>query len=241
MSPIKSLQNDHISIKEILIFYLVLWVVLKGILEFLVDERLWFAKGENKSTLLFIIEIVIIFFTYLYVVFRIKVDAHTYLALAKPKITYLFYSLILSLIMFGLYYILLYDYQSANFRELTLDQSIIKIQEIPYYSIMLKVLILPVSEGIIFRGALLSSVMQKYGFVIAALFSSILWSVLHIGNTSFVGLALIIFLIFNVILGFLLCYLRYRAKSIWPAIVSHVCINILMLWVLVISRYTFVN
>lgn len=77
-------------------------------------------------------------------------------------------------------------------------------------------IVAPLSEEVFFRGFLFNGFRQRFGWKRAALLSSLVFSVAHLGLAT---------LIPTFILGFLLAYLFQRSNSLWPGILVHFLVN----------------
>lgn len=83
----------------------------------------------------------------------------------------------------------------------------------------------PILEEIIFRGYILKS-MQKYGNLTAVIVSSILFSLFHFNLVQFVN---------PILMGIIFSFITIKAKSIYPAIISHIfnnSITFLLIWLM---------
>jgi hypothetical protein len=78
------------------------------------------------------------------------------------------------------------------------------------------VLFAPVVEELFFRGFLFQGFRQRYGWVNAALLSSIIFGAAHLDPAAFIPTS---------ILGFLLAYMYHRTNSVWLPILLHVLVN----------------
>ncbi len=84
------------------------------------------------------------------------------------------------------------------------------------FLIFFVVFLAPLTEELLFRGFLLNYFWNRFGFITAALSSSILFSLLHQIPTVFIPI---------LILSLMLAFLYRRTGSIVPGIVIHVIIN----------------
>jgi membrane protease YdiL (CAAX protease family) len=78
----------------------------------------------------------------------------------------------------------------------------------------------PIVEEIIFRGYIFAGLRNDFGWVKAAIISSLLFSIIHFQITAFIPIF---------ILGMIFAYLYQRSNSIWPAIIMHVSTNTIAL------------
>jgi membrane protease YdiL (CAAX protease family) len=81
-------------------------------------------------------------------------------------------------------------------------------------------IIAPVVEEIFFRGFVFGGLRPRYGWVMAAVISSIAFAVLHFTPTAIIPIF---------ILGFIFAFLYQLSGSIWPGILMHVLTNSLAL------------
>jgi membrane protease YdiL (CAAX protease family) len=81
----------------------------------------------------------------------------------------------------------------------------------------------PVLEELLFRGVLLSALLQRWPVVPSALISSALFALVHLSGLQFQWFALPQLML----LALLLAWLRLRSGSIWPAVVAHGTHNLL--------------
>ena len=81
-----------------------------------------------------------------------------------------------------------------------------------WISFLALVVIPPLVEEIVFRGYLFPALSKRWGVVIGAVFSSLLFGAAHLQlNVT----------IYTLILGVILCMMYYRLGSIWPGIIFH--------------------
>lgn len=88
-------------------------------------------------------------------------------------------------------------------------------------------IIAPVTEELIFRGFMLSALINKWGFKWGIVIGSFMFSIAHFQ----VQAALLLFL-----MGMLLSILYIRTKSLWPGIIFHSVNNTLAMVLLVMSH-----
>lgn len=101
---------------------------------------------------------------------------------------------------------------------------LIALPALPLASTLISVLLAPLFEEGIFRGALLSALAPALGPLGAGVASTALFTALHVPEQAgyFWGLLPI------AALGGLAAWLRLRSGSLWPGIVAHVCFNALL-------------
>lgn len=80
------------------------------------------------------------------------------------------------------------------------------------------IIIAPIVEESIFRGLMLPAFAKKFGIVVAAIVTSILFGAVH-GQLN-VGIV-------TFILGLLLAWVYYKTRSLWPAIILHSLKNLI--------------
>lgn len=89
--------------------------------------------------------------------------------------------------------------------------------------VLLVVSLGPVVEELLFRGVLLSALLQRRGVLTSVLLTSALFALVHLAGLQFHWYAVPqLFL-----LALLLAWLRLRSGSIWPAVVAHGTNNML--------------
>lgn len=81
----------------------------------------------------------------------------------------------------------------------------------------------PMVEELLFRGVLLSALLQRWRAVPSVLISSALFGLAHLSGLQFQWFALPQL----ILLALLLAWLRMRSGSIWPAVVAHGTNNLL--------------
>ncbi|MDO4164318.1 MAG: type II CAAX endopeptidase family protein [Bacteroides sp.] len=74
----------------------------------------------------------------------------------------------------------------------------------------------PVLEELLFRGAITKVLLRKYRPGVAVLFSGLIFGIIHFNPVQVVGASII---------GFLLAWVYYRTRSLWPCILIHVLNN----------------
>lgn len=93
-------------------------------------------------------------------------------------------------------------------------------------SFFVTVIVAPITEEIYFRGFLFPA-FKRYGAVMAALLSSLVFGIVHFQlNVS----------IYTFLLGLFLCFMYQRLKSIWPGVGLHMLNNFIAFWVLLSLR-----
>ncbi len=97
------------------------------------------------------------------------------------------------------------------------------------------VILPPVAEEIIFRGYLYTSLRAKYTFLPAVIVTSLLFGAAHLQFGSGAPL-LWVAAIDTFILSVILCFLRERRGSLWPAILLHAIKNVVAFVILFGSR-----
>jgi membrane protease YdiL (CAAX protease family) len=118
------------------------------------------------------------------------------------------------------------------------DESIIALRFVLTATVSF-VLLLPavLAEEVGWRGLLVPALSNNLGFTHVALLSGLLWSMWHwpimflgfYGNSG-VPLAyqLVLFTACLVSMSFVMTYIRYRADSLWPAVVFHISHNVFL-------------
>lgn len=74
----------------------------------------------------------------------------------------------------------------------------------------------PIVEEIFFRGFLFQGFRQKYGWVSAALLSSLIFAAAHLDPVAIIP---------TFILGIVLAYVYHRSNSVWPGVILHFLVN----------------
>lgn len=97
------------------------------------------------------------------------------------------------------------------------------------------VILPPVVEEIMTRGFLFSGLRTKLSFIPAAVFTSALFGLAHLGGGQG-GSVIWIATIDTFTLGLVLAYLRERSGSLWPAIGLHMCKNLIAFCVLFVFK-----
>lgn len=99
----------------------------------------------------------------------------------------------------------------------------------PGWLLVLALALLPaLVEELFFRGALLSG-LEKWGQGAAILVSSLCFALVHGSAANFLG---------PLVAGLLFGYLTVITGSLWPAVVGHLCNNLVYLWMgYVLKRY----
>ncbi|OOG52611.1 hypothetical protein B0E47_15060 [Rhodanobacter sp. B05] len=81
----------------------------------------------------------------------------------------------------------------------------------------------PLVEELLFRGVLLSALLQRWGSATAILLSSLLFALMHLP-----GLNWQVFAVPNLLLlALALAWLRLRSESIWPSVLAHGTYNLM--------------
>jgi len=88
--------------------------------------------------------------------------------------------------------------------------------ESPAWFFFVGAVLAPIVEEMFFRGFLFQGFRQKYGWVSAALLSSVIFAAAHLDLVA---------LIPTFILGCLLAYVYHRSNSMWPGVILHVLVN----------------
>ncbi len=81
---------------------------------------------------------------------------------------------------------------------------------------ILLVVIAPITEELLFRGLILNTLLRRYSPLVAILFSSLLFALMHM-NPWQLAVAMVI--------GVLLGWLYVRTRSLWPCILGHAIMN----------------
>jgi membrane protease YdiL (CAAX protease family) len=90
---------------------------------------------------------------------------------------------------------------------------------------LMLVVVVPFVEEFLMRGVLFSSLRKKMPFVVAAIITSILFAVLHLGGGEAGAGPLWIAAIDTFVLSLVLCYLRERTGRLWAGIGLHAIKN----------------
>ena len=88
--------------------------------------------------------------------------------------------------------------------------------ESPVWFFIVGAVLAPIVEEMFFRGFLFQGFRQKYGWVSAALLSSLIFAAAHLDLVA---------LIPTFVLGCLLAYVYHRSNSVWPGVILHVLVN----------------
>ena len=108
-------------------------------------------------------------------------------------------------------------------------QELIDQLKSPWWFVVGGAIIAPVVEEIFFRGFVYGGFRLRYGWLRAAVFSSLLFAIIHGEPTAFLPIFL---------LGMLFAYLYERSGAIWPGMVLHLSNNALTLVVVYLAiRY----
>ena len=89
--------------------------------------------------------------------------------------------------------------------------------------VLLVVSLGPLVEELLFRGVLLSALLQRWGTAAAVLLSSLIFALAHLPGLGWQAFALPDLLL----LALALTWLRLRSGSIWPSVVAHGANNLL--------------
>ncbi|MEP7186658.1 MAG: CPBP family intramembrane glutamic endopeptidase [Rhodanobacter sp.] len=91
----------------------------------------------------------------------------------------------------------------------------------------------PMVEELLFRGVLLSALLQRWRVIPSVLISSALFALAHLSGLQFQWFALPQL----ILLALLLAWLRLRSGSIWPAVIAHGTNNLLAVaaWFVVVK------
>ena len=92
----------------------------------------------------------------------------------------------------------------------------------------------PLVEELLFRGVLLSALLQRWGTVAAVLLSSVAFALAHLPGLDWQVFALPDLLL----LALALAWLRLRSASIWPSVVAHGANNLLAVAAWFIAAHT---
>jgi len=101
---------------------------------------------------------------------------------------------------------------------------LIALPALPLASTLISVLLAPLFEEGVFRGALLGALAPALGPLGAGIASTALFTVLHLPEQAGYGWGLLPI----AALGGFAAWLRVRSGSLWPGIVAHVCFNALV-------------
>lgn len=86
----------------------------------------------------------------------------------------------------------------------------------PIWFIFVGSVLAPIVEEVYFRGFLFQGFRQRYGWVTAALLSSVIFAAAHLN---------LVVLIPTFLLGCVLAYMYHRTNSVWPGIILHFLVN----------------
>lgn len=116
----------------------------------------------------------------------------------------------------------------------TLDNPVLRFASYGRWAVLLLALLAgvmaPFLEESLFRGAMLSSLRRRMGFLPAALLVTVLFTALHAVQTDgYLPPLVAIFL-----LGFLLAWLREASGSLWPPVLMHMGYNSAVLLLLLV-------
>lgn len=93
---------------------------------------------------------------------------------------------------------------------------------VDHFSLLVSVLVLtPISEEVYSRGFVYTILRNRYGVAVAVVASSLLFAALHVKPWYFIQ---------TFVVGAGLAWLRERYRSIVPAILAHMVINLLAVW-----------
>lgn len=111
-------------------------------------------------------------------------------------------------------------FEVNSWREQQISGEVLTAKSVGFFTGIMDVamvgLFVPVAEEIMFRGVLQTSLMQRFGPMIAILGSSILFTVIHADPVYFAPLF---------VMSLMLGWLRHYFKSIWAAILFHAINN----------------
>lgn len=93
----------------------------------------------------------------------------------------------------------------------------------------------PLAEEVMFRGFLFSSLRAKYGFYASTIVTSVIFGIAHLWNGSDSPLLWAV-AVDTLVLSYIMCYLREKTGSLWPAIFIHMIKNGMAFVVLFGSR-----
>lgn len=99
----------------------------------------------------------------------------------------------------------------------------------PYLFAFVTAIVAPITEELFFRGFLFKGLREKYGWVNALMFSSIIFALFH-GQLAT--------LIPTFLLGALFAYMFHRTESVYPGMLLHFAVNALGVLVLLLANQT---
>jgi uncharacterized protein len=88
-----------------------------------------------------------------------------------------------------------------------------------FQSLLLLVVLAPICEELLFRGAFFSALMRRWGIWVAAVVPSFLWALGHIQYSGW-------FLLSLAGSGILLAIIRWKSGSLYPPLVLHAAANL---------------
>ena len=87
--------------------------------------------------------------------------------------------------------------------------------------IVLTVITGPIFEELLFRGALFSALLRRWGIRTAAIAPSVLWAAMHVGYD--------LWFIFSIAgSGVVLALIRWKSGSLWPPLILHAAGNLIV-------------
>ena len=99
-------------------------------------------------------------------------------------------------------------------------QSIVEMVEMSFIIIVAPALIGPILEEIVFRKVLFGALMERFGFFISSILSSLVFAIVHVDFTH---------TLVYVFMGLVFCYLYKKTESIITPILAHMFMNSLVL------------
>lgn len=95
-------------------------------------------------------------------------------------------------------------------------ESIIEMVEMSMLIILAPAIIGPILEEIVFRKVLFGAFVERFGFWIPSLFSSIIFALVHVDFTH---------MLVYIFMGLVFCFLYHKTKSIITPIIAHMLMN----------------
>ncbi len=148
----------------------------------------------------------------------IKKENPKYFGFLKAETKYYFYAILCSILVY---------LQSNTLLKIFVDIPVSENTNIVYsfWGVLNLILLAPVSEEIYYRGIVFQACKNKFGLIMGAFLSSLIFGFVHFDqNYLYVWWILTGF---PAILGFILCIIYTYSKSIFPAILGHITYNII--------------
>lgn len=205
------------------------------------DQADAWLQSSAWGTFVFVLLIEVATLLLIYYFLKVRRLKFSFLGLNKPKYKYLLYAVI-GFVAYFIIYIVGLIIAKAFFPGLDLEQK----QELGFDTatqgwdllpiLISLVVIPPLAEEIVARGFLFGGLRTRLNFIVAAVITSALFALAHLGEASN-GL-LWVAAIDTFILSLVLCYFREKTGSLWPSIYIHMLKNGLAFIILFnIARY----